>query len=119
MPGPRRWPTSVYGTGAEPDYRFSFANERTFLAWIRTSLALVAAGVALDAVEVSFPGVVEDALAAFLVVLGLLAAVSAWVRWARAERAIRRAEPLPAQDFAPVLAVGIVLASAVVLVLMA
>jgi putative membrane protein len=26
----------------EPDYRFIFANERTFLAWQRTSLGLLA-----------------------------------------------------------------------------
>ena len=40
-----RWPGYVYGEGEEPDYRFSLANERTFLAWIRTSLGLVAAAV--------------------------------------------------------------------------
>ena len=28
------------------DYRFSLANERTFLAWIRTAVVLVAGGVA-------------------------------------------------------------------------
>ena len=35
---------------AEPqvDYRFILANERTFLAWMRTALGLVAGGVALD-----------------------------------------------------------------------
>lgn len=27
--------------GRDPDYRFSLANERTFLAWIRTALALL------------------------------------------------------------------------------
>ncbi|WP_041583188.1 YidH family protein [Xylanimonas cellulosilytica] len=41
-----RFPASVYGQGSEPDARFSLANERTFLAWIRTSLALMAGGVA-------------------------------------------------------------------------
>jgi putative membrane protein len=30
----------------EPDVRFSFANERTFLAWNRTALALIATGIA-------------------------------------------------------------------------
>ena len=43
-----RFPGSVYGTGEEPDPRFSMANERTFLAWIRTSLAFIAGGVALE-----------------------------------------------------------------------
>ena len=43
-----RWPGSVYREGVEPDPRFTFANERTFLAWLRTSLALVVAGVAVD-----------------------------------------------------------------------
>ena len=45
----RRFPRRVYGAGQEPDVRFSLANERTFLAWVRTSLALVAGGVALEA----------------------------------------------------------------------
>ena len=36
-----RW----YEEGEEPDYRFTLANERTFLAWLRTALALIAGGV--------------------------------------------------------------------------
>jgi putative membrane protein len=31
----------------EPDYRFTLANERRVLAWMRTSVALMAAGVAV------------------------------------------------------------------------
>ncbi len=41
----RRWPRRVYGVGVEPDPRFTFTNERTLLAWIRTSLALLATAV--------------------------------------------------------------------------
>jgi putative membrane protein len=41
----QRKPASVYGQDDEPDPRFSLANERTALAWMRTALALVAAGV--------------------------------------------------------------------------
>ena len=37
--------------GTEPDPRFTFANERTFLAWIRTALGFLAAGVAIAAVS--------------------------------------------------------------------
>jgi putative membrane protein len=43
----------------EPDYRFTLANERTFLAWIRTALALIAGGVAVVQLvpALSIPGV--------------------------------------------------------------
>lgn len=47
----RRWPTKLYSVGSDPDPRFSLANERTLLAWIRTSLAFLALGVALDALD--------------------------------------------------------------------
>jgi putative membrane protein len=91
----RRWPSWVYGEGTEPDHRFSLANERTFLAWVRTSLALLAGGVALDAVDLDGPGGLQTTLAVVLVVLGLLGAGASWVRWAAAERAMRLGRPLP------------------------
>lgn len=40
--------------GEAPDYRFSLANERTFLAWIRTSLGFLAGGVGLDQLAPDF-----------------------------------------------------------------
>lgn len=110
-----RWPGWVYGAGEEPDYRFSFANERTFLAWIRTSLALLAAGVALDVVDLSLAEAVERVLALTLVGLGVLAAAIAWVRWALAERAIRRREPLPSAGAGVVLAVVLVVIGVILL----
>ncbi|NYI45317.1 putative membrane protein [Nocardioides aromaticivorans] len=91
----QRWPARVYGTGAEPDYRFSLANERTFLAWLRTSMALVAGAVALDAFATGYPRPVVQAVAGALVALGGAGAVLAWARWSAGERAIRRGEPLP------------------------
>jgi putative membrane protein len=106
----------VYGTGEEPDYRFSFANERTFLAWIRTALALLAGGVALDSVPLSLPAWLRVGLAALLVLLGLLCAVASWVRWARAERAMRRQAPLPASPVSAVLTAAVVLAAVTILV---
>lgn len=90
-----RWPQWVYGDGEEPDYRFSFANERTFLAWIRTSLAFLAAGVALDVVDLSIRSDVQRGLAILLVALGFLSAIASWARWANAERAMRHSRPLP------------------------
>lgn len=98
-----RWPRWVYSEGEEPDYRFSFANERTFLAWIRTALALIAAGVAVDVLELSVPDPLQGGLAVVLVALGLACSVAAWVRWAQAERAIRRSMPLPTFGFGALL----------------
>lgn len=67
---PRRYPAGLYSHGAEPDPRFSLANERTFLAWIRTSLALIAAGVALEAFVVNMPPGLRLAAALLLIVAG-------------------------------------------------
>jgi len=91
----QRWPRWLYEVGEDPDYRFSFASERTFLAWIRTALALLAAGIAMDSFNLSLPDRVQEILAAVLVVSGMLCALSSVVRWARAERAMRLGQPLP------------------------
>jgi putative membrane protein len=112
----KRWPAWVYGSGEEPDYRFSFANERTFLAWIRTALALLAGGVALDAINLSIPGDLKKALAALLVALGLVCALVSWLRWARAEQAMRRHEPLPASTLSALLTAAVVVAAVAILV---
>jgi putative membrane protein len=104
-----RWPGSVYRHGAEPDPRFTFANERTFLAWLRTALALVVAGVAVDVLAES-SDVDADGyrpLAVALIVLGLAASGSAFFRWAANERAMRRQQPLPGLGLGVVLAAGI------------
>jgi putative membrane protein len=111
-----RFPRWVFGAGDEPDARFSLANERTFLAWIRTSLALSAAGVALEAIDLPVTPALLDASALLLVFLGVLAPVLAWLRWAALERGIRLARPLPAPLLGPVLAVGITVASLLLLV---
>jgi putative membrane protein len=113
-----RWPGWIYGSGEDPDYRFSFANERTFLAWVRTALALLAAGVALDAIPLDLPSEAQLALATTFVALGLLCAVAAWFRWARAERSMRRGEPLPPPTFTAPLTGVLVVASVIVLVLL-
>jgi putative membrane protein len=95
--------------------RFSFANERTFLAWIRTALAMLAAGVALDTLDLAFSERLQHGLAVLMVVLGLLCAAASWVRWARAERAMRRGEPLPASGIVPLVGLGVVAAAVVLL----
>lgn len=107
----RRWPRYVYEHGEEPDYRFSFANERTFLAWIRTALAFVASGVAVDVVDLSMSERYQSWLAISLVFLGTLSAVVAWIRWIMAERALRRADHLPSFGFGIVFTIGLVVGS--------
>lgn len=111
-----RWPRRVYGVGEEPDARFSFANERTFLAWIRTALALLVSGVALEGLGVPAEAGARQALVTILVVLGGLASIAALVRWVQAERALRQSRPLPALSLAPLLAFGLVVVGVVIVV---
>jgi putative membrane protein len=109
-----RWPRMVYGTGSEPDPRFSFANERTFLAWIRTAVALLALGVALEGLGVPATDPTRLALVTTLVVLGILASGAGFLRWARVERALRQSRPLPSPTLASVVAFGLAVVGAVV-----
>lgn len=111
------WPAWVYAVGTRPDHRFSLANERTFLAWIRTSLALLAGGVALDAVELDGPRGLQSALAVVLVVLGLLGAAVSWLRWAATERAMRLRRALPGTGALAGLAVVLMVIAAGLVVL--
>ena len=93
--------------GEEPDYRFTLANERTFLAWLRTALALIAGAVALTQLipPFSVPGL-RSGLAALLAVAGTFLAAFSYRRWARVQRAMRNRQPLPA-DRLPVAVAGI------------
>lgn len=111
-----RFPKSVYGVGAEPDPRFSLANERTFLAWIRTALALIAAGVAIDAVAVPLPEWVRVVTSIVLLVLGLVVPPAAWLHWAATERALRLGRPLPGSVMTLPLAAGLLLIALVVVI---
>lgn len=104
----QRFPRRVYESGDEPDPRFSLANERTFLAWIRTSLAFFAASVALSAFTLPMPTWLLLTGSIVLIVTGLLAAGQAWLGWARSEQALRKGDALPAPAVAPLLTVGIV-----------
>ena len=83
--------------GTEPDARFTFANERTFLAWSRTALALVVAGLAIVQLLPPFPGVPvgRHLLGLPLIALGGVLAVTAYSEWVRNQHALRRGEPMP------------------------
>jgi putative membrane protein len=104
--GPRR------DVGHDPDYRFSLANERTFLAWIRTALALVAGGLAatqlLPELRLAFA---REAIGTGLVGLGTVLAVAALRRWSVNEEAMRLERPIPPSRLPAVLAIGVALVS--------
>src|SRR3546814_11597619 len=85
------WTRRLEAEGSDPDPRFSFANERTFLAWIRTSLALIAAGIGVEALVTTVPEWGRRTLAGFLVLLGGVLAAFAFRRWLRSELEIGRA----------------------------
>ena len=108
-----RWPGSVYAHGSEPDPRFSLANERTFLAWIRTALALVAGAAAVDALPLPLAETVQNLLAAGLALAGLLTAGAAWRGWARTERAMREGTALPGNPAMVVVLVAVGVAGVV------
>lgn len=105
--------------GREPDYRFSLANERTFLAWIRTALALTAGGLGVIQLlpELVVPGG-REVLGLALVLLGSTVAVTSFRRWSLNETAMRTETPLPASRLPLVLAGGVGLVSLVAVVLL-
>src|SRR4051794_13265637 len=111
-------------TGAEPsvarpaDVRFSYANERTFLAWNRTALALVTAGLAITQLLPPFdvPGG-RRMIGVPLIVLGIIVALSSLRQWRANERAMRAGEPLPSSPVPVLVAVVIGVTAVIALVL--
>ena len=101
--------------GTEPDPRFTFANERTFLAWSRTALALVVAGLGIIQLLPPFPGVPwgRHVLGVPLIVFGAIVAVTAYSEWGRSQQAMRHGRPLPRSVMPKILAGLICLMAAV------
>jgi putative membrane protein len=91
--------------GDDPDYRFTLANERTFLAWIRTSLALAAGGLAAVALIDDVPN--QRFVGVGLLALSFVTAASSYRRWSLNERAMRLDEPLPPSRLPLLLAVAV------------
>lgn len=105
------FPEDPRSVGRDPDYRFTLANERTFLAWIRTSLALAAGGLGAVTILDDFTG--EEYLGIGLLALSFLTAATAYRRWALNERAMRLDEPLPPSRLPMYMAIGVALVAVI------
>ncbi|MDQ3734452.1 MAG: DUF202 domain-containing protein [Actinomycetota bacterium] len=102
------WARGLLDEGEDPDPRFTLSNERTFLAWTRTALAVIAAGVALEAFDLPALGAGgRRAITSILLVLGAALAVGSFRRWLNTERAMRNRVSIPAPVLVPVLSLGI------------
>ena len=106
--------------GREPDVRFTYANERTFLAWNRTALALIATGVAatqlLPKLQVEWG---RRVLGLPLIALGAVVAAESFRQWRANQRAMRRGEPLPRSWMPIILTIGIVVIGGIAVVIAA
>ncbi len=101
----------------ELDPRLHYANERTFLAWIRTSLALVTAGLVVTQLLPAFRITGGRRLVGLpLIVLGTYLSIAAFRQWDKNETAMRARRPLP-RSYLPVIVAGGVALVAVVAVL--
>ena len=103
---------------SEPDVRFTYANERTFLAWNRTALALIATGVAATQLlpEFHIDGG-RRILGIPLIALGALVAFTSFRQWRLNERAMRHRRPLPRSHMSLILSVGIAVIAVIAIVL--
>jgi putative membrane protein len=95
--------------GQEPDPRWSMANERTALAWVRTALTLLAGGVGLTSLArvAGLPRVVDFGSAA-ICLLGAWVGASAFLTWRRRDAAMRTGAPLPTSRTLPLLVASVV-----------
>lgn len=99
------------------DPRYSLANERTFLAWVRTSLGLLVAAAALMAVDLPWPDGAVRALAVVLAIAAGGSALASWARWRKVEKALSTGQPAPPPRAHFLLAGTVGLASGIVIAL--
>jgi len=106
--------------GESPDYRFSLANERTFLAWIRTALAFLAAAIGIDqlAPNLATP-VIRESIALLLCFFAGMLAFYAYIRWVSNEKAMRFKRDLPYTQFLKVISIFMAVVAFVIILLIA
>ena len=106
--------------GKNPDYRFTLANERTFLAWMRTALAILAGALVIHQVGLRFePRWVLIGATVGLAVLSAILAVGAYLQWKANEIAMRHGQSLPLSRLIPLLAAAVSILAVVGVALMA
>ena len=98
----------------------SYANERTFLAWVRTSLGLTTAGLAISQLlpQFGFAGG-RRVVGLPLIALGIWAAAASYRAWAANEHAISAGLPINRSHLAAIVTSGIVVVGIVALCLAA
>ncbi len=102
---------------AEPDARFTFANERTFLAWIRTAIALIVAGLAITQLLPPFAFTGGRRVVGLpLIALGAVLAFVSFRQWEANQHALRTGQPLPRSLLPRILAVAIALLAVIAIV---
>lgn len=111
------WTHRLLSEGSDPDPRVSLANERTFLAWIRTALGLIAVGIGVATfVSTQLARGLAVLLAAGLIIIGGAIAAASWFRWLSVERAVRSGSGIPPTRMSPMLALGVTFLAAVAIV---
>ncbi|MEZ0095244.1 DUF202 domain-containing protein [Streptacidiphilus sp. EB129] len=105
--------------GQEPDYRATLANERTFLAWSRTALALLASFLAVLQLVTGVPRALRLALACLLVSLSLAATVVGYLQWRVRQERMRMGRPLGHLPVQALLAAAFVLLAGVAIAVIA
>src|SRR5580765_1968671 len=93
-----------------PDSRFTLANERTFLAWNRTALALIGGGLAVEQFLDAGRGA-RLVLALPLIVMGAVLAAASYSRWQRNEEAMSRGDELEPSRMPALVAASFVIMS--------
>ena len=110
-------PPPLHDVGRDPDPRVTFANERTFLAWNRTALALIGGGLAAGQLLDFETRAVRLIVGLVPILLGAVLAARSYQRWEANERALRLGEPLPTGAPPRWLAIAVVLMALVLAVL--
>lgn len=101
------------------DYRFLLANERTFLAYVRTALSLQVAGLAALQFLTEGHEWVRICLGLVLVGIGSYVALAGYVRFRNNETSIRAGQEMHAARSTTPLAAAVVAAPLVAALLMA